>query len=439
MSLQIKTICVGNPAGGTITGIISLHLTSALEVENLAITLSGRAQTDIDQSTTKTPGCIFQGQKLLFAARKTLINQSTTISGSCTWQFKFRIPARCTAREARTFRPFDRFDPNPNQQLPPAFASSYLKADGTHAATAAIIYELRASLSAKGTRLQVVEPVHFISTRTVEHPYLGESAAQAEVAIKSARLESRNSLHLRRTIQSTFFSSKNLPFAALGLVLRGSNQAIIGQSFPLHLGIRHLDDSGSGTCVKPVVYLQELTINLRAHNSIRCTGSRCFKQNGCSSIHKGDEFEDWDEDFLLESCDLTKPESRSGTDERRRKRSFISGRISKSKGIEIPIADAESVPAGLDLQYHTTVPSYLVPSFKSHIISRSYTLETTVVVKCADQAFPITFVSRDFGLLAQDFARKGDDFASIDSERTSGTVWSEESDGLVKRKLLPYT
>ena len=80
-------------------------------------------------------------------------------------------------------------------------------------------------------------------------------------------------------------------------------------------------------------------------------------------------------------------------------------------------------------------PCLLVPSFKSHIISRSYTLETTVVVKCADQAFPITFVTREFGLLAQAFARKGDDFSSSESERMSGTVWNEEGDGLEKQKL----
>ncbi|KAL9636080.1 MAG: hypothetical protein Q9204_002394 [Flavoplaca sp. TL-2023a] len=62
----------------------------------------------------------------------------------------------------------------------------------------------------------------------------------------------------------------------------------------------------------------------------------------------------------------------------------------------------------------------------------------TAVVKCADQNLPITFVSREFGLLAQDFAREGNDYASSESERTNGTMWSEESDGLEKQKLLPY-
>ena len=185
-----------------------------------------------DQAITKPPGCIFQGQRLLFAVRKTLINQSITISGSCTWQYKFRIAERCTAKEAHTFRPFDPFDSNPKQQLPPAFASCYVKADGTHAANAAIIYELGASLLAKDTRLQVVEPVHFISTRTVERPYRGESIAQAEVAVRSARLESGNPLHLRQSIRSTF-NSKNLPYVVSEPVLRGSNQAIIGQSFAI--------------------------------------------------------------------------------------------------------------------------------------------------------------------------------------------------------------
>ncbi|KAL8876244.1 MAG: hypothetical protein Q9192_008898, partial [Flavoplaca navasiana] len=88
------------------------------------------------------------------------------------------------------------------------------------------------------------------------------------------------------------------------------------------------------------------------------------------------------------------------------------------------------------LQHHAIIPSYFAPSSKSHIISRRYTLETTVVVKCADQDFPITFVSRDFRLLALDLAGKGDDFASSESERTSVTVWSEESDGLEKQKFL---
>lgn len=78
MSLQIETNCIRNSTGGTITGIVSLHLTSPLEIEHLAVTLSGKAQTDIDQSTTKTPGCIFRGQRVLFATRRILIKKPTT-------------------------------------------------------------------------------------------------------------------------------------------------------------------------------------------------------------------------------------------------------------------------------------------------------------------------------------------------------------------------
>ena len=50
MSHQIKTKCVRNTAGGSITGIVSTHLTSALDVENLAITLSGRARPGNNQT-----------------------------------------------------------------------------------------------------------------------------------------------------------------------------------------------------------------------------------------------------------------------------------------------------------------------------------------------------------------------------------------------------
>lgn len=410
MSLQIKTNCVRNSAGGTITGVVSLHLlNSPLEIDHLAVTLSGRAQTDIDQSTTKTPGCVFQGQRVLFATKRTLIKKPTIIAApgpSCSWHFEFRIPHCCTAREGHAFRPFDRFNSDPEQRLPPAFASSYTKADGTHAANAAIIYELRASLLAKETRLQAVEPVHFMSTRPTEHPLHGETAAHAEVAFQSSRLtqhESTTSLqhHHRRGLRSTL-SRKDLAFAAFWLVLRGSDKAIIGQSFPLHLSIR-LDDSPSALSpTKPAVYLQRLQVILRAHNSIRCTGSQCFKQNGCKFIHRGDEFEDWDEELLLESCDLKTSRPETGRRRGRRGRSSLP-RISSLRGIEIPTANDETTTSGLDLQQHTTIPSYVVPSFKSHIISRTYTLETSVVVRCAEKDFPVTFVNRDFELLAQDF------------------------------------
>lgn len=60
MSLQIKTDCVRKSARGTITGIISLHLASPLEFEHLAVTLNGRVQTDIAQSTIKTLDYIFK-------------------------------------------------------------------------------------------------------------------------------------------------------------------------------------------------------------------------------------------------------------------------------------------------------------------------------------------------------------------------------------------
>lgn len=70
-----------------------------------------------------------------------------------------------------------------------------------------------------------------MSTRTIEHPHLGETAAHAEVALQSSRLaqhEPTIPLHLRRSPRSTL-SSKYLLFAAFELVLRGSNKAIIGQ------------------------------------------------------------------------------------------------------------------------------------------------------------------------------------------------------------------
>ncbi|KAI4107631.1 MAG: hypothetical protein LQ339_002537 [Xanthoria mediterranea] len=446
MSLQITTNCVRNSAGGTITGIVSLHLmNSPLEIEHLAVTLSGRAQTDIDQSTTKTPGCVFQGQRLLFATKRTLIKRPAIAAPgpSCSWHFESRIPNRCTAREAHAFRPFDRFNSDPEQQLPPAFASSCTKADGTHAANAAIIYELRASLLANETRLQAVEPVHFMSARPTEHPVHGETAAHAEVAFQSSRLaqhESTTSLHHhhdhRRSLRSTF-TRKDVAFAAFWLVLRGSDKAIIGQPFPLHLSIRLEDSPSALPPTKPAVYLQKLKVILRAHNSIRCTGSECFKQSGCNSIHRGDEFEDWDEELLLESCDLRTSRPQTGKRRGRRGRSSLP-RISSSRGIEIPTANDETT-SGLDLRQHTTIPSYVVPSFKCHIISRTYTLETSVVVRCAEKDFPITFVNRDFELLAQDFAPEvRGPAATIDSGRTSRTFCSQENNDGLGSKLLQY-
>ncbi|KAI4225936.1 MAG: hypothetical protein L6R36_003556 [Xanthoria steineri] len=449
MSLQIKTNCVRNCAGGTITGIVSLHLlNSPLEIDHLAVTLSGRAQTDIDQSTAKTPGCVFQGQRLLFATKRTLVKSPTVAEPgpSCSWHFEMRIPNRCTAREAHAFQPFDRFNSDPEQQLPPAFASSCTKADGTHVANAAIIYELRASLLAKETRLQAVEPVHFMSTRPTEHPVHGETAVHAEVAFQSFRLaqhETTTSLHHhyhRRSLRSTF-NRKDVAFAAFWLVLRGSDKAIIGQPFPLHLSIRLEDSPSALPPTKPAVYLQKLKVILRAHNSIRCTGSQCFKQSGCNSIHRGDEFEDWDEDLLLESCDLKTARPETGRRGRgRRGRISSLAKISSSRGTEIPTANDETTTLGLDLRQHTTIRSYIVPSFKSHIISRTYTLETSLVVRCAGKDFPITFVNRDFELWAQDFAPevRGGPAAIIDSGRTSRTFCSQENNDELASKLLQY-
>ncbi|KAI4208148.1 MAG: hypothetical protein LQ349_009771 [Xanthoria aureola] len=301
MSLQIKTNCVRNSAGGTITGVVSLHLlNSPLEIDHLAVTLSGRAQTDIDQSTTKTPGCVFQGQRVLFATKRTLIKKPTIIAapGPCSWQFEFRIPHRCTAREAHAFRPFDRFDSDSEQRLPPAFASSCTKADGTHAANAAIIYELRASLLAKETRLQAVEPVHFMSTRPTEHPVHGETATHAEVAFQSSRLaqhESTTSLHHhRRSLRSTF-TRKDLAFAAFWLVLRGSDKAIIGQPFPLHLSIRLEGSPSALPPTKPAVYLQKLKRRrirrLGRRAPFRVMRSENIKlRNGQEEGEKGEKF-----------------------------------------------------------------------------------------------------------------------------------------------------
>ncbi|KAL8712983.1 MAG: hypothetical protein Q9220_002843 [cf. Caloplaca sp. 1 TL-2023] len=395
MALHIKTNCVRNSAGGTVSGIISFHTEKEIEVEHLSITISGKAQADIDQSSTKTPGCIFQGRRLLFATRKTLIKQPSVVRGTNTWTFEFRIPESCTARGNYRLRRWDRFDSNPEQQLPPAFASSLTKPDGSHAANAATVYELDASMLTKETRIQASEPLNFTTTRNVECPPLGDTVARAEIALRSVELLmtrwSNSLLNLKLLKVAT--SSKDAHFLAFQLALQGPRRAIVGQTFPLHLSIDN-QETTANIARYPPVYLQNLRITLNARTSIRCDGSKCFSEHGCLAIHKGDEFEDWNEELLVDSCDLTKPKG----DEKRPL--HLS---SRSSGLRIP--EEQDTP-GLDLSQYTTIPSYFVPSFGSFIISRSYTLAISIVILCAGKSSTFNFVTRNFLLLARDFQAK---------------------------------
>ncbi|KAL8665945.1 MAG: hypothetical protein Q9202_001881 [Teloschistes flavicans] len=442
MSLQIKTKCMSNTAGSTVTGTVHLLNDGPLTIDHLAITLSGRAQTDIDQSAKKEPGCVFQARRLLFATRKTLIKDSTSSvqgsssSSSCTWEFELQVPNRCTAREAHAFRQWDRFDSDPQQRLPPAFAS--YSSGSTAAANAAIIYELRASALVRGQgqqgtqKLEMVEPIDFTTTRDTEQPPFCKTAARAQIALRSARLipqEPRRRLQVPRRLK-TAASSKPSPFAAFELVLRGSRAAIIGRPFPLDLRIAHddVDDdeftSQAGT-TKPKVFLSHVAVTLRAHTSIRCSGTKCFRgqKSKCALPHKGDEFADWEEEIQIDASDLTTANTDSTSVSSRQ---HTSNKASSRSwpGLQIPAIDDNdntTGSAGLNLRQHTTIPTYFIPSFRSFIISRNYSLIIDVVVKCAGKNFSNRFVTRNFLVLAQEYARPRPPllFKMVDSRRTS--------------------
>ncbi|KAL8998692.1 MAG: hypothetical protein Q9188_006054 [Gyalolechia gomerana] len=307
--------------------------------------MSGRAQTDIDQSARKAARCVFRGQRVLFATKKTLIKESAQIRESCSWQFEFRIPTCCTARDGFRLRQWDHFESDAEQQLLPDFASSCTRADGSNAANAVVIYELKASLVAHENKLEAIEPLNMATLRSIERPELVTTAALAGVALRSDRLFQhglQNSLLGSRRLRYAG-SSKPPSFAAFQLKLQGSRQRIIGRPFPLQLSVRY-DDTTPTPLNKQKVHLQSLDIKLRAHTSIRCSGSKYLKA-GCLSIHKGDQFEDWDEELQLNSCDLTKLEAGS-------RRSTIA--FSKAPGLEIPV---DAAAANLDLHQHTIIPS----------------------------------------------------------------------------------
>ncbi|KAL9585074.1 MAG: hypothetical protein Q9212_001738 [Teloschistes hypoglaucus] len=448
---------MSNTADSLVSGTLHIHIHNdaggPLTIDHLVITLTGRAQTDIDHSTKNHPGCVFQARRLLFATRKTFIKDSTSIipSSSCAWAFELRIPHRCTAREAAedTFRRWDRFDSHPHQRLPPAFASyssSSSSGSTTAAANAAIIYELRASALVRGRgqgvqKLETAEPIDFTRTCDVEELSFCQTMARAQVALRSARLlslEPRRRLHVPRRLKAAA-SSNALPFAAFDLVLRGSRAAIIGRPFPLDLRIAHHDDgSTSQAGTTPTVFLSHVKVSLRTHTSVRCWGTKCFKEEGeCALLHKGDEFADWEEEIQIDSSDLT---MMSETDSSSSGRKHFSNKISsRSPGLEIPVVDDDDEASGLDLHGHTRIPTYIVPSFRSFIISRNYSLIIDIAVNCAGKTFSNKFVTRNFLLLAQEYIPRPLLSKVMDSRRTSQTLVDEDaSEALLVPKLLEY-
>ncbi|KAL8648056.1 MAG: hypothetical protein Q9210_005209 [Variospora velana] len=429
-------------AGSTLTGSLRLShdetSPSPTHIDHLSITLSGRAQTDIDRhhhsskaskkKKEKLPsGCVFQGQCILLSMRKVLVEGSSSSStemlpqDSSSWSFEFQVPDRCAvAPQEQGYRHWYRFDDDDDDgRLPPAFASSCTRKcdrDLTAvAANAAIVYEIRACLVAKGTRLEAVEPVLLTTTRYEEIPRFIRTAAQAEVALQSARLlltqdGHRNSPSLlgSRRLRCAV-SNKPPPFAAFRLALGGSRGAVIGQSFQLQLSIKVLPDN------RPRIYLVGLEVKLRAQTSIQCSGSRCFKP-GCLSIHKGDEYEDWDEELLVDSWGLA---------EKKGKKLMIAPISKSSPGLEIPSAASDALTSsGLDLQRHTVVPSYFVPSFRSAIVSRNYTLDVGVRISYTGKMSTHNFVTRNFLLLAKDYAPRPSP-QECASGSTSPTLCSE--------------
>ena len=392
MSIEFQNLnAVEFKPGDDLSGLLCLRLAAPLDVESLYISINGRVQTDIFGSASNPDACAFQGQVSLFSERVNLVKEFTHLDKTCSWHFELTIPDRCSSRAPQKHRSWNQFDSNPHQIVPPSFASACSQGKALNTANAAIIYELKACMICKDRQLQIAEPLNIGSTRIREHPNLGQVSASVEIALESARLltniESKER-QLSRRVKAKL-GSKILPFASFRLVLEGPRQAIIGKKHPLRLSVVHEDETAS-LPAPPTVHLKKITMLLQAHTGIRTFGGTCFKKDGCFLIHKGDEYEDWDEDLHISSHDFTKAE---------RTKSNPITKMIKPSGLEIYSNGAQS----LDLGCYTSIPAYFVPSFRTFNISRNYTLRIAVSIECAAKTFKHEFVTRNFVLLAREY------------------------------------
>lgn len=375
MSIRINIPNTKCRAGTTVSGTVSLHGDTSIDVELITISLVGRCKTKVVRSNGQNSSTTYRGRAPLLEYIQVLFRGPNTMkTNGHSWPFNFTFPTRCVARGVDPFKQrLGLFDINPQQTLPPSFASE------NHSfgwrGECFVKYELEASLIGNRTRifslgdLKTEQTLDFTTTRDIEtlNPDFIEKIQR--IACHSLRLQPGHEdgpLTIKEKLQS--IRTSKLPVAMFNLHMLLPKVGILAHPLPLILKMEH-DIEASTTQSPPIVTLRKCIVELQAKTYIQCIRDEFFRE--------GDEQRDWSDEFHIASIDY-------------------------SANME----QAPPVTEYMDLQklMRIKVPWHHKTTFSTFNIRRTYQLAVKLSVDCAQKTFKAEFASYKFDLLAADYA-----------------------------------
>ena len=300
MSIHINIPNTKCSAGATVSGTVSLHGDVNIDVKLITIRLVGRCKSKVVQKNDDSSRT-YRGRAPLLEYRQVLFQGPNTMkTNGHSWPFSFTFPSRCVAHGADPFKQrHGLFDLNPQQYLPPSFASEN-RSSGWKA-ECFVKYELEASLIGNKIfslgDLKSEKTLNFTTTRDIEafEPEFIEKGQR--IACYSLRLQpGREDGPL--TIKEKLLSlrTSKLPLSMFYLHVLLPKVGILARPLPLVLKMDH-DAQASTTESSPIITLRKCTVMLQAITYIQCMRDELLRQ--------GDEQRDWSDDLHVASVDYS--------------------------------------------------------------------------------------------------------------------------------------
>ena len=302
MSIHINVPNTKCRAGATVSGTVSLHGDVDIDVEVIAIRLVGRCKSKVVRNNNNS-STTYRGRAPLLEYRQVLFQGPNTMkTNGHSWPFSFTFPCHCVARGADLFKQrHGLFDINPQQSLPPSFASEHNSFGWK--GECFVKYELEASLIGNRTKifslgdLKSEKTLEFTTTRDIEafKPEFIEKGQR--IACYSLRLQPGHEdgpLTFKEKFQS--LRTSKLPVAMFNLSVFLPKVGILARPLPLILKMDH-DAEASTAPSSPIITLRKCTVILQAITYIQCIREEFLRQ--------GDEQRDWSDDLHIASVDYS--------------------------------------------------------------------------------------------------------------------------------------
>ena len=349
-------------SGDRITGLVRLFNGHKLDIDRISIHFKGKTKSRVVTGSGDNRR-VHLAKGILFDLRQDLTPPNITVTPSFlsyTWSFGFEIPWESQyAEQPGSFAPHENFEHEPGFPLPPSLNPS---ADNAYQAIyyylEVVANDRRATFfHKKKSRLLV----NFAPSRPTLAPLSPSPFPKTTMLsrctkkLDSELLAQEKQLTIAQKARRLFSESEPKPIAYFSISSTVPYQLIIGEPFPIFLGIRH-DLTRSTAPQPPAVTLTNINARLTSHSHGRVPYKGFFNPGQTSAYYVT-------RDYKIYFC---------------------------NRSLSIPMYE------NMNLSEHLAdikIPHGLAPSFKTYNITRRYELKVTADLICVGEKYKITLSS----------------------------------------------